>query len=158
MQEAYIVVDYERGNFSVHQALFPPTTVKKQIQPITVPQSTSDKSSSGLSSPGRLRREEIAGIVVGTAVFMLLCFGLVAFWRQRQQRHQQNELQQNCKLEGAAELQESEQPIMEHSGEERYEMPQSPLSELDSAPKAELDSGKKPVPELFTDPPREQAA
>ncbi|KAF1842153.1 acid protease [Cucurbitaria berberidis CBS 394.84] len=36
-QEAYIRVDYERNNFSVHQALFPATNERQQIVPIWSP-------------------------------------------------------------------------------------------------------------------------
>ncbi|KAH7380033.1 aspartic peptidase domain-containing protein [Pyrenochaeta sp. MPI-SDFR-AT-0127] len=58
-QEAYVKIDYERGNFSVHQALFP-TANEQQILPIH-PKAT-DTIVQGGDSHTKLMSKTIAGI------------------------------------------------------------------------------------------------
>lgn len=78
MQEAYIKVDYERGNFSVHQALSPSTSEKQQIHAITSP---GDETVSGVATSRYhlLGKGAIAGIVIGIIVLVSLSVSLL-FW------------------------------------------------------------------------------
>jgi hypothetical protein len=90
LQEAYIKVDYERGNFSVHQALFPATNEKQQILPIISP---------GLEPPNpategghRFSRGAITGIVIGSVVLcsIIVCFLFyILRWRVRGKKEPQ---------------------------------------------------------------------
>lgn len=76
LQEAYIIADYERRNFSVSQSLFPGTSVAQQIVAIRSPSDTSD-TKSGLSAGA------IAGIAVGIIVILLIS---TALWYIRRRR------------------------------------------------------------------------
>lgn len=79
LQEAYVIADYDRKNFSVSQALFPPASISQNIEAIIAPgdQRNSSGSSSGLSAGA------IAGIVVGVVVGVTICIaGLVWWWRR----------------------------------------------------------------------------
>lgn len=73
LQEAYIIVDYERGNFSVHQALFPlnATTDTSGIVIITRP---ADSSFTGPNDypGGDMSKAAIAGIVIGSLALLVL--------------------------------------------------------------------------------------
>ncbi|KAF2744931.1 acid protease [Sporormia fimetaria CBS 119925] len=92
LQEAYIVVDYERLNFTIAPALFPDSQEKAQIIPIydsksqpklVEPPSTPPNSDgSGGLPPGA-----VAGVVVGIVLFfVLLALGGFLYWRRRRAR------------------------------------------------------------------------
>ncbi|KAF1977927.1 acid protease [Bimuria novae-zelandiae CBS 107.79] len=89
LQEAYLKVDYERGNFSVHQALFPDTNAKQQIVAVLTPaseaQTTTEKGEQGAGKHG-LSTGAIVGIVVGdiAAVVLLVVLALWLFGVRRQ--------------------------------------------------------------------------
>ncbi|KAF2799538.1 acid protease, partial [Melanomma pulvis-pyrius CBS 109.77] len=75
LQEAYVTVDYERSNFSVYQALFPPTNVKQQLVSIA---STDVAAVGGLSPTqtphgGHLSHRAMAGIAIGSIAVLLVC-------------------------------------------------------------------------------------
>jgi hypothetical protein len=81
LQEAYIIVDYERFNFTVAPAAFPDPS-KKDLKPIFnttySPITSYPESKSGLSAGA------IAGIVVGIVVaFILAGIGAFLFWKKR---------------------------------------------------------------------------
>jgi hypothetical protein len=80
LQEAYLVVDYERRNFTIGQALFPDPLPSSRI--ITIqPTGKSTDSKSGISTGA------IAGIAVGAAAIIIaLVLGLI-FWRRRKRQH-----------------------------------------------------------------------
>lgn len=81
-QEAYVIVDYDRGNFSVHQALFPPTTAKQDIVPILEP-APNDKVRSHVNSQSTLLSiRGVAGIMVGVVVTLAM-MGIILFWLLR---------------------------------------------------------------------------
>ena len=83
LQEAYVVADFERHNFSVSQASFPATSVPQRVVSIEAP--GSDPSS---SSSSRLSKGAIAGIVVGAAVILAVILGL-SIWRLKRKRQQE---------------------------------------------------------------------
>ncbi|KAK5112054.1 hypothetical protein LTR85_011635 [Meristemomyces frigidus] len=79
LQEAYIIADYDHGNFSVSQAQFPDTSVAAEIisiYPPTVPESSKH-------SVGRFSAGVFAGIVVGAVTVLLLAAGLWTWLMKR---------------------------------------------------------------------------
>lgn len=88
LQEAYLIVDYERANFTVAQAAFPDPLPAAQIVTINPPRDGETPNSTSSLGAGA-----IAGIVVGS-VLALAILGLVAFFliRRRRQRAQKYEL------------------------------------------------------------------
>lgn len=73
LQEAYLIVDYERGNFSVHQTLFPSdaTTNTSGITEISRP---ADSKFTGPDSQpgGSMPKATIAGVAVGCVALVAL--------------------------------------------------------------------------------------
>ncbi|KAF2688332.1 acid protease [Lentithecium fluviatile CBS 122367] len=92
LQESYVIVDYERWNFTVAPVLYSQNTDEHDLVPIwnttyspSVPTPTSIASGGGSGlSPGA-----VAGIVVGVVVVLLLA-GLAFFfrWKKRQAKRQ----------------------------------------------------------------------
>lgn len=80
LQEAYLMVDYERANFTIAPAAFSDPMPAAEIVTINPPK---DKNTSTGSSA--LGTGAIAGIVVGV-VFLLAILGLVAFFLLRKRR------------------------------------------------------------------------
>ncbi|KAF2165181.1 hypothetical protein M409DRAFT_67450 [Zasmidium cellare ATCC 36951] len=129
LQEAYVIADYDRKNFTVAQALFPPASISQNIEKIVAPglQESGSKSSSGLSGGA------IAGIVVGVVVGVLIILaGLFLWWRRSRKAR-------------------SSKPNNELGGQQvvpgRHEMePQSKFHELDGPeiPAAELEADVPP--------------
>ncbi|KAJ4301363.1 hypothetical protein N0V90_003455 [Kalmusia sp. IMI 367209] len=98
LQEMYIIADYSRGNFSVHQALFPGTNDEQQIMPIYVPgeepKSNSTSNSTSEATPSSTAGTKhaisggaIGGIVVGSIAGVGLV-GFLAFFILRRRRNQ----------------------------------------------------------------------
>ncbi|KAH6618750.1 aspartic peptidase domain-containing protein [Boeremia exigua] len=81
LQEAYLIVDYERGNFTVAPAVFPDPLPAAQI--ITIKSLADGQSKS--SSSSSLGAGAIAGIAVGAAL-LLAIIGLAAFCFTRKRR------------------------------------------------------------------------
>jgi hypothetical protein len=82
----YLFVDYDRGTFTLSQALFPSTNVQKKL--IAVQPPTAGKSS-------RLSRGAIAGIAVGI-ILVIVALLATFFFILRRRRH-------NKKLNGPSE-------------------------------------------------------
>lgn len=81
LQEAYLIVDYERANFTVAPAAFPDPLPAANILTIFPPNPIGSSTSSGLG------KAAIVGIAVGCVAAVLL-FTAGAFWfRRRQKRH-----------------------------------------------------------------------
>jgi hypothetical protein len=83
LQEAYLVVDYERRNFSIGQATFADPLPAQRIVTIQ-PSSTPDSGSGGIGGGA------IAGIAIGVAVLVLALVGGFFFWRRRKQQRERN--------------------------------------------------------------------
>lgn len=93
LQEAYLIVDYERANFTVAQAVFPDPLPASNVITIRSP-SDSDSTQTSTSSSG-LGGGAIAGIVIGAiAALLLLALGIFFFrkHRSKQQKEQRYEL------------------------------------------------------------------
>ncbi|KAL8833442.1 MAG: hypothetical protein Q9176_007982 [Flavoplaca citrina] len=82
LQEAYVMVDYDRQNFTVAQAVFD-DTAQPNIVPIPWNATATPSNDKGLS------REAIIGIGTGSAVFFLLAaiIGVLAMLRRRKRRN-----------------------------------------------------------------------
>ena len=88
LQEAYLIVDYERQNFSISQAVWPDPLPPPQIEIITSLDSTSATSTSTPAKQG-LSTGAIAGVAVGgAAALILIAVGAFIFFRRRRQRRQ----------------------------------------------------------------------
>ncbi|KAF2689795.1 acid protease [Lentithecium fluviatile CBS 122367] len=99
LQEAYVKVDYERGSFSVHQALFPATNEKQQVFPIVAP--GMDPTISATRSGNRLEKGAITGLVIGIIAFV----SLAAFFITRYlRRHRRTEVSQPRSEDSSEEL------------------------------------------------------
>ncbi|KAL8833217.1 MAG: hypothetical protein Q9170_004412 [Blastenia crenularia] len=88
LQEAYLTVDWDRGNFSVSQCLFEPDMTQEKLVSIrSVNASTTATGQQGGSNTGK-----IVGIGIGIAVAVLLILGGVAIFfllrHRKRRRHQ----------------------------------------------------------------------
>lgn len=137
LQEAYLVVDYSRGNFSVHQALFPPNN--DQVEAIPLP---GDETAGG-GGPGAgagtgkpangLPVAAIAGIAVG-AVLAVTALLAAVVWVYRRGGHRDK---QQPDAEGdenkPEDTHEIAPPIWEAYGDSAVKLPnslQGPASEM----------------------------
>jgi hypothetical protein len=150
MQEAYVVVDHERGNFSVHQAVFPATNEPKRIIPIIFPEDRG-KSKMQPTKPTekRLSRGALAGVIVAAVALLVLLTALALYlnWRRKKPRIRETFIEQESyHVGGLYELQHGEKLGPEMSGEERYEMHGQHHQELDATFQAELndEDARKP--------------
>lgn len=84
LQEAYLIVDYERANFTVAQAAFPDPLPAANVITIKSPNAsdTTSAQSSGLSTGA------IAGIAIGGVA--LLVFAVLAYFLRRRRRRQRS--------------------------------------------------------------------
>lgn len=86
LQEAYIVADYERSNFSVYQTLFKSPMPDQNIITITTPlNGTNNTSTSSTKSKSGLPTPAIIGLAVGLAALftILALFGFIYYRRRR---------------------------------------------------------------------------
>jgi hypothetical protein len=88
LQEAYLIVDYERANFTVAQAVFPDHFLAANVVTITPPGSSvaTPASSSGLGTGA------IVGIAIGAAAALLLAILAFFFLRRRHTQSAQKQL------------------------------------------------------------------
>lgn len=97
LQEAMVVADYERQNFSVYQARFDTAATQPNIVPIVSPtleylqQNSSTTQQSQASTSRKLSTGAIAGISIGSVVIAALIFTLVFIFLRRRQRSKQPE-------------------------------------------------------------------
>jgi len=93
LQEAYLIVDYERANFTLAQAVFPDPLPAANIVTITsANKSTAARpsSSSSSSSSSGLGTGAIAGLVVGVILALVLAIlAFLFFFRRRRSKQQQ---------------------------------------------------------------------
>ncbi|MCJ1244640.1 hypothetical protein MMC30_001839 [Trapelia coarctata] len=90
LQEAYLTVDYERGNFSISQAIFP-DSLGKNIVPITAPDnSTTNPSSSSQPTSSSSSNSTKIGIALGVVLGLLLLISAIAIFLLRRRRSQRN--------------------------------------------------------------------
>ncbi|KAI6710754.1 hypothetical protein JHW43_006713 [Diplocarpon mali] len=90
LQEAYVIADYERHNFSLSQALFPATTVGSNTIAIDpLPAENGTNAIAGTTKSHRLGAGAIAGIAVGCIAAVAL-LAIVAFssYKKKKSRHE----------------------------------------------------------------------
>lgn len=83
LQEAYVIADYERQNFSVSQALFPSTSVAQNIVAIHPPGHDSKMNGTGLS------KGAIASIVISVVAIFAIAILAAIFWSKRRSKRRQ---------------------------------------------------------------------
>lgn len=88
LQEAYLIADYERREFSIHQVHYEEVMPRERIIAILPKNETSPGQVP--TSPAGLGRKEIAGIAVGACVAGTMCIVLAVLlyqrWRSIQER------------------------------------------------------------------------
>jgi hypothetical protein len=126
LQEAYIVVDYERRNFTVAQAVFTDPLPASRIITISANGTSADNSSSGISTGA------IAGIAVaGGIIAILVIAGLIWFFKKRKNPNQIGELDGKSKsLPGEAYNDRKEGHDVEGAPAEMYAGGEHQISEL----------------------------
>jgi hypothetical protein len=97
LQEAYLIVDYERANFTLAQAKFSDPLPAANI--VTISPSASTESSSTSSS---LSTGAIVGIAIGSAAFILLVGILVFFLRKRRTKQTEKHHELDASLDSSA--------------------------------------------------------
>ncbi|KAF2850951.1 acid protease [Plenodomus tracheiphilus IPT5] len=83
LQESYLIVDYERANFSLAQAAWPDPLPASNIITINPPPS---QGSSASSSSSTLSTGAIIGIAIGASFLILLALLAVFLYRRRRRR------------------------------------------------------------------------
>lgn len=91
----YLIADYERSNFSINQCRFD-ENVSPDIRTISAPNATNSTNNT-FSQPKQAARSlssgRIAGVVVGSILFVLVSMALALRWRRRRRHQQTNEPQ-----------------------------------------------------------------
>lgn len=126
LQEAYLIVDYERANFTVAQAVFPDPLPAAKI--VTISPNTSSSSqhqeSSGLGTGA------IVGIAVGAAILVFGAIFALVFFRKRRTKKQTYELANNQASDAGSTRYLSSTTPMKAQGPS--ELSGTPLTELAS--------------------------
>lgn len=130
-QEAYVNIDYDRGNFSVHQALFPTSNDKQNLVPVFTPESGGAAGRNHVQATRPLGKTAIAGISVGSVIaVMLLLIAIIELIRRRRKRSKDRR----------AESDKSQDLTIEVPDQQRLETDGATLFEKDSHPFAEMES------------------
>lgn len=134
LQEAYVVADWDRGNFSLGQAIHQ-NGVSENVLPILQP--VAEEASSGLSTGA------IAGIAVGAVVFVgFCCLAIWFFWWRRPNRRlkatESAPVQEHYLPEKDGYPAQSQQSVLELASSES-----KPLSEMKGRDPAEAMSGAR---------------
>lgn len=83
MQEAYIIVDYERNNFSIHQASIPKSQVQKIV---TILPKDDPRDANNKNRGNSLGKASIAMITVGSVLCLTAILVVIALWYRRKKR------------------------------------------------------------------------
>ena len=92
LQQAYLIVDYDRNNFSVSQALFPDTGVAEHRIPILEPSQNAATNSTSFTPQrhdGKIATSAIVGIVIGVITAVLLAVAILYFFRRHRQAEEE---------------------------------------------------------------------
>jgi hypothetical protein len=129
LQEAYLIVDYERANFTIAPATFPDPLPAAVIVTIEPP-GNSDQNSGSSSSLGA---GAIAGIVLGVIIcLVLIAIAAFFFWRKRQHSVQKYELAATEKDTDSVSNVPNNAAMKAHAPPPPQEMGGTPLTELAS--------------------------
>ncbi|EMD89485.1 hypothetical protein COCHEDRAFT_1108162 [Bipolaris maydis C5] len=133
-QEAYIKIDYDRENFSIHQALFPTSGDKQEVIPVFSPTEISNIQGRNLLSKGA-----IAGIAIGSILLLAIASFLgLCVWQKRRK----------IKMPQQPAI---EDPSIECEGQPRIETEGAAVFEKDGLPCAEMEGHI--FPELYAPHP-----
>ncbi|KAL9084829.1 MAG: hypothetical protein Q9165_007897 [Trypethelium subeluteriae] len=143
LQDAYLIVDYERSNFSLNQRTFN-TDAPQRLVPLppltdTATNATEPATYDGNDDKqGTLRPEYIAGIVAGAMLILIWAVGTWALMRRRKSRKWTKDGSKETK-------QETEQTVSwqkpEMEGQSRYELEENG-HEIDEHLRYELEEQK----------------
>lgn len=174
LQEAYVIADYERSNFSIHQSKFESNIPEQQIIAINTPlknENSTDGNGNGLpnsnspnSTGSGISKEAKAGIGAGVGALVCILLMTVVFWYMRRKKT----LRESEKPEAVAKKQEDLQEMSQDA--EMYELYHSHCelpggtidAELPDVPVVALLSDDAAVehpfrrPELSTESPRQE--
>jgi hypothetical protein len=128
-QEAYVRIDYDRGNFSVHQALFPASNDKQNIVSVLSPEPSKEPAKDANYSKITMRKGSIVGISVGVASALTLILILALYMHQRRKVTNQRRAAalQNRDLQ----IEIADQPKLETDGVALYEKDSRPFAEME---------------------------
>jgi hypothetical protein len=87
LQETYMIADYERGALTLFPAVFPDSSIERQLVPITAPENIQDPTDVQVDPQSGLSRTAIIGIIVGGVVLLVLVVAGAFFWIRRN-RHE----------------------------------------------------------------------
>jgi hypothetical protein len=119
MQEAYIVVDHERGNFSVHQARFPPSN-EQNIVAIYPKNHTNDITTN--TPKNRLSTRYIVAIIVGVIGLIVLCATLTLVIRRRRKATRSNTVEETICSSPVVSNTEDKEGVNQAMSKEIYEI------------------------------------
>ena len=134
LQEAYLITDYERATFSVHQARYEEVMPNERIIPILPPQNETSLGQAPMSHSG-LERKTIVGIAVGASVAGVICIAMVVLLYRRWQYIQHGKQRKFLVLgghhphmmaQGVAEAGDGTKEISQIDGNDLREMQQPP--------------------------------
>jgi hypothetical protein len=169
LQEAYIIVDYERWKFTVAPATFSDPMPSADVQPIywkgyQLPANTGSGTPNG--GGGGLSGGAIAGVVVGILVVLgLLGAGAFFFWKRR--RQQQRKLDEKGSETDIDTVQAGEQVKHRRISELDSEAPSSLKASVggyynrerkDDSPFPPISEMESPPAELYSPPPESLTA
>ena len=137
LQEAYLIVDWERGNFSVSQCLFDPNNLQEKLLPINSVNVSSNSTS--ISHHSSTNTGEIIGIAVGVAmVIVLLIIGAIIFFvrKKRKQRQQADATKPEIEDDESVKIRQgfAKAELDADIGHARYEMGESNDDHARNAP------------------------
>lgn len=128
LQEAYLIVDYERANFTVAQTVFSDPPPASNLVAITSPSEKHNKT----EGPSGLGTGAIIGIAVGGAIaFFIAVFAVFLFFRRRKNKKQPYELAGNQTSDAGSSRQFSDSPT-QMKAQGPSELNGTPLTELAS--------------------------
>lgn len=132
LQEAYLIADYERNNFSIWPAKWDDTTKTEELVSISPLTPVDAGLSDGASKKG-LGTGVIAGIAVGGAAAVIICALVIFFFvrRRRRVREDETELQR-------AQTDTSRGSLPDYQQQHRASSEASPTTELGGNEKHEL--------------------
>ncbi|KAH7088016.1 aspartic peptidase domain-containing protein [Paraphoma chrysanthemicola] len=142
-QEAYVRIDYDRGNFSVHQALFPATNEKTNIVPILTPAPDvrPPNGTMQMKRPVALNKASIAGLTVGCVAAIIVIVCAILWFLRRQRRARQKVVRLGKEEEVNMEL--ADQPKLETDGVAFHEKDSGQRVEMESHVRHELQTFDK---------------
>lgn len=149
LQEAYLIVDYERANFTVAPAVFPDPLPAANI--VTI-KSVVDGGSSSKSGSSGIRTGAIVGIVIGVVALLLAAIFAFFFFRRRRTKKQPYELANNQVSDAGSAHYVSSPMLMKRQGPS--ELSGTPLTELDSPQVTHFPPDQK-LPVSINDEPAE---